>query len=233
MRFIQKNSEPVSISRWRERQEPVGLNLDYCSFTRKPALRKELIAEQFGLCAYTGAPVDDRMTGRDTDKLTFQAHIEHIKPRSICRQELESRGEEYGRVLCEDLDHRNLVAALEVKRKPPAKVEIFGAAAHADEMLPVTPVQDNCEMRFRFSNNGQIDGVDDGAMRTVRLLKLDHATLEAWRRGAIEAFFPPEEELTREDVQQRIDKLTTPTDGKLPEFSFCIAGYARSLLSAR
>jgi hypothetical protein len=87
-----------------------------------------LITEQFGLCAYTGAPLDDRLgayQGR-ADNLSFEPHIEHVKPRAVCQAELEARGGEYGRELCEDMDHRNLVAALEVKCRPPARAETFG-----------------------------------------------------------------------------------------------------------
>ena len=128
MRHIEKAvAPPAAIRDWRVEQEPVGLNLDYLCFNDKPALRRELIAEQFGLCAYTGAAIDDRMVGYEENNYVFQAHIEHVKPRGLCKAELEARGGVYGHELCEDMDHRNLVAALEVKRNPPARAEIFGA----------------------------------------------------------------------------------------------------------
>ncbi len=233
MRYIQKSDEPpASIRGWLEVQEPLRINLDYDSFTRKPELRAELIAEQFGLCAYTGAPLDDRLGGYhgQVENLSFQPHIEHIKPRSVCQAELEVRGGEYGHEVCQDMDYHNLVAALEVKRKPPAKSEIFGAAAHGDELLPITPIQPNCEIRFRFDENGGISGLDADAAKTVALLKLDHTTLEGWRRGAIAGFFPVGEALTRERIERIISVLNTPSAGRLAEFSFCINGYARSLL---
>jgi len=128
------------------------------------------------------------------------------------------------------LDHRNLVAALEVRRKPPAHAEIFGAAAHGNEILPITPIQPNCEARFQFDEQGGIGGSDDEARVTIRLLKLEHATLAGWRRGAIAGFFPADEELTREEIERRVQLLTMPSNGKLPEFSFCIRSYALSLL---
>ncbi|WP_425616370.1 hypothetical protein NA78x_000016 [Anatilimnocola sp. NA78] len=197
-------------------------------------MRAELIEEQFGLCGYTGAPVDERLSGFNDSNLAFQAHIEHVKPRRVCQTELEERKKRkdvYGRELCEDMDHRNLIAALEVKRKPPADAEIFGAAAHGDELLPITPLQPDCESFFRYGMNGEIVGNGDDAASTIRLLRLDHATLTSWRRGAIAAFFPTDEILSREEVEQRIHILNTPVNNKLAEFSFCIAGYARELLS--
>ncbi len=232
MRHIAKPAEPPpSIRDWLEVQLPVGLNLDYQCFNDKPALRKELIAEQFGLCAYTGTPIDERLGGYNDDNFVFQAHIEHVKPRRVCEDELAARGGVYGRDLCEDMDHRNLVAAIEVKRRPPSRSEIFGAAAHGDELLPLTPLQPDCEVKFRFDDNGGIQGVDEAASRTVELLKLTHATLVGWRRGAIAAFFPVDLQLSKEELEQLTDRLDQPTDGRLPEFSFCIRSYARSLLA--
>ncbi|MEO8493885.1 MAG: hypothetical protein ABI614_02365 [Planctomycetota bacterium] len=233
MRYIAKSIQPPpSIREWRAVQEPVGVNLDYSSFTRAPQLRGELIAEQSGLCAYTGAPIDERLGGYHDDNLVFQAHIEHVKPRAICEAELTARGGDYGRELCEDMDHHNLVAALEVKRKSPSKSEIFGAAAHGDNILPITPLQPDCEHKFRFDENGGIQGLDVTATQTIELLKLGHATLTGWRRGAIAGFFPPSLNLNRGEIEAMVDRLDQPTDGRLPEFSFCIRSYAMSLLQA-
>ncbi|MCP4676940.1 MAG: hypothetical protein GY854_15765 [Deltaproteobacteria bacterium] len=191
-----------------------------------------MIAEQFGICAYTGTPLDDRLGPLQdaVPNLVFQPHVEHIKPRSVCRDELEDRGGIYGCELCEDMDHRNLVAALEVRRNPPLPAEIFGAAAHGNEELPVTPVQPDCESRFTFDDNGGIGGTDDDAIETIGLLRLDHVTMEGWRKGAIQAFFPIDEMPSRDEVQQLIESLDTPNNGRLPEFSFCIRGYAMLLL---
>src|SRR5271157_3078266 len=232
MRYMVKSADPpASIREWLVVQLPVGLNLDYPSFNDKPALRRELIAEQYGLCAYTGTPIDERLVGYRDANLVFQGHIEHVKPRSVCRAELIARGGNYGRDLCEDMDHRNLVAALEVKRNPPARSEIFGAAAHGEEVLPVTPLQPGCEERFQFDENGGIHGLDEPARTTIGLLKLDHATLITWRRGAIAGFFPPDLVLTRVEIERLVEQLAQPTVGRLPEFSFCIRSYARSLLA--
>lgn len=231
MRHIAKSVlPPQSIREWLEIQIPVGLNLNYPNFNRKPALRQELIAEQFGLCAYTGAPIDERLGGFHNMNYVFQSHIEHVKPRAVCEEELVARGGIYGVDLCEDLDYRNLVAALEVKRKPPAKSEIFGAAARGQYILPVTPLQTDCENRFRYDGYGGIHGVDMPTNQTIGLLKLNHPTLVDWRRGAIAGFLPDELTFSKEELTQIIEQLGQPNQGKLPEFSFCIRDYARSLL---
>ncbi len=84
--------------------------------------------------------------------------------------------------------------------------------------------------RFRFDDNGGISGTDADAAKTINLLKLDHTTLQGWRRGAITAFFPPDEQLSREEIERRIRALGTASNGKLAEFSFCIQSYASLLL---
>lgn len=232
MKYIAKTPEPPkSIREWVEVQVPVGLNLDYPSFTRVPALRQELTEEQHGLCPYTGAAIDDRLPEDPDESLAFQSHIDHVKPRSLCQAELEARGGVYGRQLCEDMDHRNLVAALEVKGKRRNTSELFGAAARENAVLPVNPLAPDCEERFVFDSNGGIRGVDHDATTAIELLKLDHATLTGWRRSALDTFFPFDQDLTREDIQDIADAMSRPVEGRLPAFSFCIQGYARFLLS--
>jgi hypothetical protein len=97
-------------------------------------------------------------------------------------------------------------------------------------LLPVTPLQADCEARFTYDDNGGIVGSDAEAAQTIALLKLDHTTLNGWRRAAIAGFFPADEEITREEIERRAQVLTSASGGRLPEFSFCICSYALSLL---
>lgn len=232
MRHITKTIEPDSIKQWKDSQLPVGLNLDYANFTRKPQLRGELIAEQYGLCAYTGVAIDARLVGLHETDLAFQAHIEHVKPRSVCEKELVARGGTYGRDLCEDMDFRNLVAALDVIPSRRSRSEFFGAAAHKDDLLPVTPLQANCQSRFRYDAYGKVQGLDVDATQTIELLNLNHRTLQGWRRSAIGGFFPTDIEFTREEIEAIMAAMDRSADGELPEFCFCIWDVAQSLLNS-
>ena len=102
MRYIRKPATPPpAIAAFLAVQIPIGVNLDYeHGFTRKPELRQELVEEQYGLCGYTGAPVDERVSKlgnhafamKPGHRVVFSAHIEHLKPQSICQRELESQG---------------------------------------------------------------------------------------------------------------------------------------------
>src|SRR5437879_712258 len=109
MRWIDKSGPPpTALEEFLNIQRPVGLNLDYDSFTRKPQLRRELIAQQMGLCALTGVAIDDRLgqvaldgyvTSDSGARLRIKAHNAHLKPQSVCKREMISRGEEPGRVV--------------------------------------------------------------------------------------------------------------------------------------
>jgi hypothetical protein len=232
MRHITKPVDPPKlIQDWLNSQLSISINVSYEQFDSKNALCIELTKQQFGLCAYTGMPIDQRLCDYNNDSnFKFRAHNEHVKPIKVCKDELKEKGGIYNRDLCEDMDHRNIVAALEVTRIRPSRAEIFGATAHGDELLQITPLQPDCEEKFQFDENGGVHGSNDMAIQTISLLKLDHPTLMAWRRGAIMGFFPLDINLSKNELEELIDELDQPKDDKLPEFSFCIRSYAKLLL---
>lgn len=234
MRFIQKSAQPPqSIAAFLQNQLPIGVNLDYeHGFGRQPQLRGELVAEQFGLCAYTGAPIDDRITSLQPPpgaaaRVRYLAHNEHLKPQSVCRQELVDRGLEPGRDLGEDMDHRNIVAALLVEG---SSKEQFGAAVRGDQPFPVWPTHPNCETKFRFDREGRITGTDPDGTATIEVLHLHHKTLNGWRLAALDVFLAPEVVTSRQDLQLLINRLSQPQNDRLVEYSFCIKSVAESML---
>jgi hypothetical protein len=198
MRWIDKSGPPpTALTEFLGLQRPVGLNLDYDSFTRKPQLRQELTAQQFGLCALTGAAIDGRLGQLAPDgyvvaalgeRLKIKSHNAHLKPQAVCKREMTARGQEPGRHVGEDMDHRNLVAALLVEG---AKDEMFGAAAQEEQLLRVKPTDRGCEGRFHLDGNGDVHGLDADARDTVDTLKLWHRTLVGWRKEAIGVYTDP------------------------------------------
>jgi hypothetical protein len=226
---------PPSLAAFLAAQVPVGVNLDYeHGFGRKAELRAELVAEQFGLCGYTGAPVDERLAELNPPappgaSLPYRVHIEHLKPQSVCRQELRDRGLEPGRDLGEDVDHHNLIAALLVVG---AEVELFGAAARSNRPVPVWPTHSGCETRFQFDRNGRVRGLDPDAVATVEVLRLDHDTLCGWRRAALDVFLDPTVIRSRDDLEELISRLDHPAAGRLVEYSFAIKSVAIHLLDS-
>ena len=75
MRHIQKRNEPQSLTQWRatfQNDPNFGYLLIEANLRRE--IRQTLVAEQGGLCAYTGRRIDEA-----------SCHIEHPKPQDHCR----------------------------------------------------------------------------------------------------------------------------------------------------
>ena len=248
MRYIAKPAEePVAIREYVAAQTLVGHGLDYKTFSQTASPRggsrggelcQELVAQQFGLCAYTGAGIDERL-GRLSDpakKLKFKAHNEHLKPQSRCKEEMEAQGHAYGTVVGEDMDHRNIVAALLVEgaggKTKVNKADLFGAAHRENNRVPVLPTDPSCENRFTYHpEDGSVSATQPGdvdARESIRVLNLTDSTLSGWRLNAIDTF--SEIITTRQDAELIIQRTTIPHDGRLPEYCFAIRQVAQLLL---
>jgi hypothetical protein len=239
MRWIEKPDEvPPSIRDYLAAQGPVGHGFSYRTFsqtsvpggggTRGRQLCGELTSQQFGLCAYTGAGIDERLGSVPAPgkSLKFSAHNEHLKPQSVCKEELTMAGKAIDVDLGEDMDHRNIVAALLVSgdgTKRVASKNLFGAAHRENDPVLVKPTDPDCEKRFEFDALGKIDAANPGdtdALQTIKALNLSDETLTGWRMNAIQIFLEGIE--SREDAELAIRKLTHPENGRLPEYSFAI-----------
>jgi hypothetical protein len=266
MRWIQKQSgQPACIetfvalqtaAREREGGDWQQFGMDFRSMNTK-ILKGLLIKEQLGLCAYTGAGIDDgRIERRRPIYQTpprldywFTSHIEHLKSQQQCRQELEAAHGTYGKDRCEDIDYHNLVVAIEVAGK---ESEHFGAVARKNEPLPIWPTHWDCESAFTYFLDGTIRGMTDTALETARLLRLDHDTLIAWRSEKIDEWFglpsedtfpvqgmdkdgadsmPTPERLPASRLREIIAAMESPVGDQLPEFSFVIAQIAKDALA--
>lgn len=236
MRHLPKtDTAPPDLAEFREAQELLGYNMTYDCFSRAGQFCEFLVAEQFGLCGYTGVALDDRlMAVRKQTPAILKPHIEHLKSQRQCREELTARGLAPGTAWGEDMDHRNMIAALEVSllsdRGHLAHSGVFGAAARRDAVLPVWPTHPDCEPRFSYDTDGNVRGLDAQAQRTCELLNLNHPTLKAWRQAALDGYFSPDDELTRAELTTLIAKFNVPEQGQLPEFSFVLKSVAESLL---
>jgi hypothetical protein len=247
MRWISKlRPPPSSITDYLSAQTNVGHGLDYKTFastgapgggSRGRQLCRELTTEQCGLCAYTGAGIDSRL-GALSDpqaRLKFSAHNEHLKPQSECRAELLRAGKTPGMDLGEDMDHRNMVAALLVSGgdKRVTRNSLFGAAHRENETVGIIPTDCNCEQRFMFDINGGIHPTtsdDQAAVDTIAALNLGHETLPGWRAQAIAVFVEGIE--TRADAERIVASTTNAENGWLPEYCFVIRQVVQHLLTA-
>jgi hypothetical protein len=241
MRWIDKsgpapNALTSYISAQQALEPPVGLS--YNDYPGRRDLRDALVAEQFGLCAFTGVPIDKRDSG---PKLTtsskkgqvgFSVHNAHLKPRCVCERELVAAGKSPGRDLGEDMDYKNIVAALEVKGTDSEK---FGPSVAGEWWEPgncVLPTHQNCETDLRYDDGGGIHGNNAAAVQTINKLKLGHGILSSWRREALRAFLDPANPShhTATHLQAVVTAMSQPRTGRLPDYSFVIKNVAESLL---
>lgn len=233
MKQIKKNAPPTSLTSFIQLQqsiEPTPVNLTYDSFPSKAELLAQLTAEQFGLCGYTGSPVDDLRIANlkgPAAGARYHNHVEHVKPQNVCRRELVATGGVPGRDLCDDLAYDNVIAALAVSG---SQAEHFGAVLNTNGPPAVTPLEP-CESRFRFREaDGVVEGLDAGAKGCIGYLRLNHDTLKGWRLRALQTWLAAEAVATAADLRSVMSAVTKPVDGTLPEFAYVVEAVVRGYL---
>jgi len=170
MREISSQGEPNSLAQWRSQyQNDINYGYNLIGAELREEVLHSLVAEQRGLCAYTGIGVT-----------VGSSHIEHLRPQAHCLNG-------------EDVAYKNLVACYPNPNSPYVP---FGALPKADwpppeeQHLFVSPRSTGCEQRFKFNLRGQIAATsnsDSAAIETIKRLKLDNVRLEGLRKEAIDA----------------------------------------------
>lgn len=170
MRQINEGAEPAELTAWKAQNRALP-NYCYASLTaaHRLTVRTALVAEQRGLCAYTGRRID-----------VESCHIEHLRPQAHCG-------------VGEDIDYRNLVAGVPAPNTPQLP---YGAHKKgdwpplADEHLFVSPLSVGCTARFSFRLNGGVEArnaADNAAVETIARLGLNKHAIVQLRKVAIEA----------------------------------------------
>ncbi len=197
MRQIEKRAQPRELAGWRAANQAApargGINFGYDALRQSPGvatrLLESLLAEQGGLCAYTGRRID-----------LGSAHVEHLIPQTHCE-----RGQ--------DVAYDNLVACWPQPNGPHGH---FGAHAKGSWPSPaetdqfVSPLRKGCESRFVFNQRGEINPAnpaDPAAAATIRKLKLDHKLLTALRRSEIEGVLGRERDLSLKEARRRLRSI--------------------------
>lgn len=124
------------------------------------------------------------------------------------------------------LDFNNIVASCKTPRQCDA--------AHAAQVLPLTPLMNECETELLFKISGRVEGLTERAIETIRVLNLgeneeqNKALIEKrkylaesllWEQGINPLEGLEDDELLR----SVIDDLLRPHDGKLNAFSPVVA----------
>ncbi len=220
MRKIEKRNEPAELTRWRAAHQADpdggGINYGYDALRQSPPvvarLLESLIAEQGGLCAYTGRRID-----RDS------THVEHLRPQTPWKAQ---RGL--------DVTYSNMVGCWPQSNGPRGQ---YGAhpkedwPAPGEEALFVSPLSSGCEARFVFNQRGEIkpaNPADQAAATTIGKLKLDHKLLTALRGREIESVLGTMRSLSLKEARQRLRSIQVAeaalTDGAdVPLDPYCFA----------
>jgi uncharacterized protein (TIGR02646 family) len=170
MRTIDAQPEPVAYTEWRAAsQADINYGYDLIPAELRGQLKAALIANQRGICAYTGIRIN-----------TTHSHVEHLIPQA---HSVQGEG---------DVAYNNMVACFP---GPEGSYVPFGAVFKAnwpplaEQYLFVSPRTQGCEGRFGFSIRGviSVDVHDEAAKVTVEKLGLNNPRLEGMRREAINA----------------------------------------------
>ncbi len=204
MRSISPRPEPVSYMYWRAAsQNDINYGYDLIPGDLRAEIKDALIAEQRGLCAYTGIRID-----------ASDSHIEHMLPQAHCQ-----RGQG-------DVDYHNMAACFP---GPNSGYVPFGAVrkgnwpSPAEQYLFVSPRSPGCESRFAFNMRGKISAAenDEAARETIHRLGLDHKRLEDLRKEAITATL---DGLDLKSARKRLTGLEHAENagGRLEPFCFAL-----------
>ena len=193
MKKIAKAAPPDDLSQWRADNAEVPQNLVYgqAQFPQTSVLTA-LLQEQGFVCGYTLKLLS-----------VTTAHVEHIKPQTLCRQEDRERECNGRACLREDIAWCNLIACFPAPNA--ATPPDYGAVKKKDWWQPdfVSPLHDDCEQRFVFDSNGGVaaQANDAAAFATIKALALDNKKLSELRETAFK----------RAGVHRRADKPITST----------------------
>lgn len=172
MRHVTKTAPPPEFETWKasatEAWVPSYANLRN---PEKQGLHLGLLAEQGYVCCYCG-----RRVGMS------DSHIEHFRPQEL-HKDLA-------------LDYQNLLASCIRETKPGSPLHCGHAKGHSfDEAKHISPQDIDCEERFSFTYDGQVqetEAGDEAAKHMLKLLQLDLLFLRGRRAEAIQSVFDAE-----------------------------------------
>ena len=207
MKTIYKNDEPQEILQWKSKfknkngRVPRYFDLNEVeNLPHKIFLKNSLISEQGHICCYCCKPID-----------TKNSHIEHIRPKER---------NEYRAI---SLEYENLLASCQGYHDREENCGHSKDNAFNEELF-VSPLEENCESLFEFSDRGKIKAVDgnERAGYTIELLNLDTEQLNAARTEAMRVSGAMDE-LTEDECQKLLDKFENVDErGRYAGFSDAI-----------
>jgi uncharacterized protein (TIGR02646 family) len=216
MKFIIKQDEPSAMIDWKnlanDEWHPTWAALQN---PEKNILKESLVKEQGFLCCYCQQRIE---VNRHTE-------IEHI----ITREECDRRGNEALK-----LEYTNLIASCEGNKPPSRNLEISQYrhcnGFRSNNLLPITPLQADCESYFFYDFDGNIYAKDDDVDANTTIRNLNLSILSSIRKAKINGVIPFDlmSSITNDELQELIHFYNTKMDIdhdenlKYPEFSSVI-----------
>lgn len=213
MKRVFKGTEPASFTEWKNSANaewsPTYPTLQN---PQKRELHNSLLLEQGFFCCYCG---------RETD--ADSSHIEHFKPQ-----------EHYEELA---LEYQNLHASCLRETKPGNPLHCSHRKGNwFDEAHYISPMDAQCEQRFRYLRTGEIQPTDSDdlpATKMIEVLALDIAYLNHRRQNIIRRLFDDEfiTQASDEDLTFLVAAIRSAETHDQKAFDHVIARYAEQLLS--
>lgn len=175
MKQIVKQTEPESFINWKNNaNDDWKPSYNKLQNPEKDDVFKSLLSEQGHLCCYC-----------ERELINEDYHIEHFKPKDKTKfPELE-------------LVYNNLLCSCEVNTQKGEPLHCGNSKGNwFDEKFLISPLDSNCESRFRYTFDGQIlpfDEKDEAAITTIDKLQLNIDKLKDLRKSVIDALFEDED----------------------------------------
>jgi uncharacterized protein (TIGR02646 family) len=206
MRYIQKDTEPQLFSDWKalanEDWQPTYGNL---KGSEKRDVYQSLLTEQGHICCYC-----------ERELIADDYHIEHLNPQYLRAGD--------------DLDYANFICSC--LNQTAKGVPLHCGKLKDDKIIPVHPLQEDCQSKFTYTAMGVIDGVDQVTKDTIRILGLDIDKLTDMRNDAVSPFLSDEIDL--DQFQSFIAGYITPDeDGKRNAFCSMIEFLFKDFVEVR
>jgi uncharacterized protein (TIGR02646 family) len=209
MRYIQKGAEPQDFIDWKNKPSKIVKRYKHLRDEVKKKVYESLIREQGGLCAYCERQLIERDRVEDY-------HIEHLNPRSL--------------TIGIELDYDNFLCSC---LRQTAKGEpLHCGKLKEDKILPVHPLQQDCQSKFTYTAMGEINGVDQDSQDTIAILGLNIYKLIDMRKDVIAPFLS--DEIENSEFQSFVTGYISPDpDGKRNAFCSMIEYLFKDLVEVR
>ncbi|MBY0453752.1 MAG: hypothetical protein K2Q11_02580 [Burkholderiaceae bacterium] len=167
MKTITKGAECTELRKWKilNANSPQNIHYDYLGAAQRDPMLNDMVREQGGICAYTMKRIQN-ISG------VWQAHIEHILPRS-------------SHPAAQSVNWGNMVACV----PNPNQDACYGAklkGAYDPATGPFVNPTRNVAGHFHFRENGEVQGLTPEGNETVtKVLHLNHPHLLNDRKGKI------------------------------------------------